>query len=361
MCSNIEGDFLKRLEFFAEFQDMLKPANTLLHQAYYRDRVRELFKNQPTEWLFKHFEGGNLIAWRWGSLLDVCRALHKREGALRTGWSLRKFLRIARSSTDGPEGAADGDVGTSRGKKTQLSDGDHKTFKAADSAWTSRYFWSYLKFILLLGGIVDDLSTWGEACPCHAWSKQGCPLRGRRAPECATGAFDTFLQGVLATASSLFVACAAGLGHGSPEWVQLNRDWHTAVDVISTELRAKTSHWKELPWLLCGIAFPESDRARSVARAAIAKYDNPDRVDPLTVYARRHRMTQRFLKSDYESHDDADVPLRGLLESFIQGSILDDEDMKPLREALGALRLVRVVERSTEDPWRIDCVDLSDD
>ena len=194
--------------------------------------------------------------------------------------------------------------------------------------------------------MVEDLSRWCEACPCHGFEVP-CPLRGRRAPEAAVGAFEKFVEETVGAAASMFVAAAAGLGHGSQEFRQLSSDWQVAVDLVEAEMATKCAHWRELPWLLCGAAHPASETARAVARRALEMFDDA-RVDPQRLYTRRHRMSCRFLSRAYQGTSESDVPLRPLLEDFAIGASLESPEMKPLREWLGALRLVRIVERATE-------------
>ena len=204
--SNLSGDILQRWKDFKMFQEALTAVNTLHHQTFYRDRLAEVI-GEPLKKLFKYYEGGNLVLWRWSSLVQVCEALHRREGALRTRWNLQRFLK------DGEES---------------------KSFLACDRAIRSPYFWCYLKMVILLHGLVNDLSSWAEGCECHNFERP-CPLRGRRAPECAAGHFQEFLNKTMVTAQSLFIAVAAGLGENSPECRKLQAEWNIGVDCIITE------------------------------------------------------------------------------------------------------------------------------
>eukprot|EP00435_Cladocopium_sp_Y103_P065190 s638_g27.t1 len=101
--SNISGDILKRWEEFAHFQEALVAVNTLHYQTFYRDRLQTLMK-PPMDKLYRHYEGGSLIMWRWSSLVDVAEALHRREGALRSCWNLQKFLNIGRNNSGATRG-----------------------------------------------------------------------------------------------------------------------------------------------------------------------------------------------------------------------------------------------------------------
>ena len=328
ICSNIQGDVLSRLAHYSQFQEDVKALNTLLHQKYYRDRVKQLFDGKATQKLFDHYDGGVLVLWRWGSLVKVCEALHRREGALRESWNLQKFLTISL------HGHEQDDAETAPAQSGAGND-DQVTFKKADGAIRSSYFWSYLKFLLIVEGVVEDLSSWTEGCPCHGHAREAhdCALKGRRAPEAACGAFKRFLDTTMATASSMFIAAASGLGHNSKEWHELSADWNTACDLIEAEVEAKAGHWRSLPWSLCAIAVPDSNEARGWARKAIEAFDCVS-MEPQHLLARRHRMSQRFLSFNYKGTSPDDVPLRPLLRDFVMGASLDEDNMEPLREWL---------------------------
>eukprot|EP00438_Fugacium_kawagutii_P008672 Skav218415 [mRNA] locus=scaffold4660:8100:9778:- [translate_table: standard] len=321
IMSNISGDLTQKMLHFKEFQNKLSALNTLMHQKYYRDRLKHLMSGTPYVRLFEYHSAGCLILWRWGSLVTVCESFHKLEGALRTHWDLRKFLA----------GNGDNDGEAS---------GNRELFAKADSAIRSNFFWAYLKFVLLIHGVINDLGLWSEGCPCHGHKDSSCPLKGRRAPELAAGFFWTFLHQTFCTASSVFSAIAAGLGERSQEWEWLSTDYNMACDIAIAELQVKTVHWGQLPWLLCGLGMPDCEVARSCARKAIAAYEN-DSIDALHAMARRHPMVKRFLKPGGE--------LRYLVDQFLLGAnMAKDDDMRPLREWVGALRLIRIVERETE-------------
>ncbi|CAL1131684.1 unnamed protein product [Cladocopium goreaui] len=235
--SNISGDILKRWEEFSHFQEALSAINTLHYQTFYRDRLQKLMR-PPMDKLYRYYEGGSLIMWRWSSLVDVAEALHRREGALRSCWNLQAFLNIGRNNS-----------GTTRGQQKDGARDDNssstKLFNVADRAVRSPFFWAYLRMVILLHGLVNDLGSWAEG----------------------------------------------------------------------------------------------------IARKAIALFDDKSNIDAMATYGRRHPLTARFLKKDFAGPD----ALRPLLEQFVQGADLStDESLGPLRAWIGALRLIRVVERETE-------------
>ncbi|CAJ1366636.1 unnamed protein product, partial [Effrenium voratum] len=346
---NVSGDVLGRMRGFRDWQEKLQSLNMLLYQKYYRDRVKVLFDRDPV-WkrLFTHYEGGNLILWRWGSLVEVCEAIQKREGALKARWSLSSFLRVGHNlpAEDDEEGPAPFARATATAN-----------FNLADEAIRSPYFWCYLRMILLVHGMINDLGTWAEGCSCHGFSRGNCQLKGRRSAECAAGVYDDFLDTTLAVASSFFAVAVAGLAPEGDEWNNLHSDWNCAFDVIATEVRTKCAHWRQLPWLLCGVSLPEEEHARAIARKAIRLHDDESKMDALTLAGRKHPLSQRFLRYSFTPADgDPDaVPLRpGVpkerpqLDLFVEGASIRSPDLQRLREWLGALRLVRLVERATE-------------
>ena len=279
LCDNIQGDIVRKLSFFAEYQSDLSAVNHLLHVKYYRDRLKELYKhNKLLARCFDHHSAGNLIMWRWGSLVHVCDAILKLEGALRGGWSLNRFLKTRTEANEKPEDES--------GSGTQL-------FNQADKAIRSPFFWAYGKFILLIQGVLNDISTWAEACPCHGFSKADCCLKGRRAPECAGGIFKTFLDRTVVTAASLFTAVSSGLTEAKKVDL-LNREWNCAVDLIFCEIQLKTAQWEQLPWMLCGLAL-EGEAGRAVGRKVVEMMDCPN-LDAMATLGRKHRMTQLFMK-----------------------------------------------------------------
>ncbi|CAJ1427832.1 unnamed protein product, partial [Effrenium voratum] len=302
---NVSGDVLGWMRGFRDWQEKLQSLNMLLYQKYYRDRVKVLFDRDPV-WkrLFTHYEGGNLILWRWGSLVEVCEAIQKREGALKARWSLSSFLRVGHNlpAEDDEEGPAPFARATATAN-----------FNLADEAIRSPYFWCYLRMILLVHGMINDLGTWAEGCSCHGFSRRGnCQLKGRRSAECAAGVYDDFLDTTLAVASSFFAVAVAGLAPEGDEWNNLHSDWNCAFDVIATEVRTKCAHWRQLPWLLCGVSLPEQEHARAIARKAIRLHDDESKMDALTLAGRKHPLSQRFLRYSFTPVDgDPDaVPLR---------------------------------------------------
>ena len=80
----------------------------------------------------------------------------------------------------------------------------------------------------------------------------------------------------------------------------------------------KTSFWtSSLPWLLAGLALPDDEDARSVARKAIRLFERAD-AHLATLYGRSHVLSKRFLDKDFQTTGtgDDDIALRPLLDEY---------------------------------------------
>ena len=109
-------------------------AKDMLHTPHYRDRIREtIFGESEFASLFRSFEGGALIMWRWSSLVQTARSLKKRAGPLRMMWSMEKYLASASAVEDNA-----GNGGNAF--KTTAT----QTLKLFDQAIQDPFFWSYL-------------------------------------------------------------------------------------------------------------------------------------------------------------------------------------------------------------------------
>lgn len=136
--------------------------------------------------------------------------------------------------------------------------------KTCSDAIHSPMFWAYAQLVDTLGGMLEDLSSWTESCDCHAHistmrlafsgrasrisadivtknkiegigsaeaanqaPRVTCKLRGRRAPEFAAGAFESFLDDVMSTGYSQLTAAMAPLQTGDSALLQ--QDWLNAT------------------------------------------------------------------------------------------------------------------------------------
>ena len=98
-----------------------------------------------------------------------------------------------------------------------------------------------------------------------------CPMKTRRAPEMASNALQKFLRALFQHASPLLLAlpCIAALSEQERGIVV--RDFEQARQHLHMVFVLKLSHWRQLPWVLMGVAHPEADSARSCGRRALSR------------------------------------------------------------------------------------------
>ena len=243
----------------------------------------------------KFWPKGQLIHWRWSSLTDVCEGLLEREIALRKAWNLDKLLR---SPNEDEPGDANQNPDRRSHAASRSSD-PGKVWVQFSEAVSSDFFWSYIRFLYLVDGQINKISSWMEACSCHGWALKTCPLKGRRCSDLATGEFSSFLRRSLEKTKNAFAACVSGVAE--PEHrAALRCDFQIATDLIMTESTVKTAHWARLPYALCGLASSDAQEARHAARRCMAMYDETVQREQSEamrnfVLAHHHPLSKRFL------------------------------------------------------------------
>ena len=107
----------------------------------------------------------------------------------------------------------------------------------------------------------------------------------------------------------------------------------TAQSTLIALLQLKTDFWKQLPWLLAGIAHPDMDVARQLMRLALHKFDQYPR------QVVHHPITWQLLNPS--SH------FRRYLERFVDGESLDSMP-RWFRRRVARFRFLIVVETTIE-------------
>lgn len=147
----------------------------------------------------------------------------------------------------------------------------------------------------------SKLAQWSEGCSCHEplvlrvsdyrrhdmmrrHYGEGfvrCPASGMRADCMAAGRHLEVLAEVtdLASAVVLFGEGASLHPLAEDELRVLQTDLETAKRVLECELRTKCDFWLRLPWLMCGLALPDEDKARSIARRVLESFERDPRFE----------------------------------------------------------------------------------
>ena len=196
---------------------------------------------------------------RWGTVSNCILMTVPLEDALRSMWVLDKYMGKSSSSIRNPP-----DEDDSHNVRVDL----------VDEAITSPLWWAYIKMLAKFAYVQVTLLKWAESCPCHwglPYKKEEvprslrklwdtCPMRGRRAAELANGDFMTTIQELFEeTAASLMLQMPRDLS--ADDRYMVVQDFERGRCQLLYTFTLKMTHWSEPPWLLCGIAHHQCDKA----------------------------------------------------------------------------------------------------
>jgi hypothetical protein len=161
-----------------------------------------------------------------------------------------------------------------------------------DEAINSKLFWAYCHMVDFAVEVFEKLTHWAESCPCHytetpfkgprRWAARrfhgvtkkivDCPLVGMHAMELAANFLVRFIQTLLDRFNVELIL--------RPEILMLNEEDRRFVMLEFARLRrhinfilaVKTGHWRQLPWVLFGLAHWDRDKATECANRAMMLY-----------------------------------------------------------------------------------------
>ena len=215
---------------------------------------------------------GKVHAARWGTIAFATQQMLQIERPLRWGWNLPLFL-----------GASGNDASEQSVKA-----------RAVDEAVQSDFWWACLKVLDQLHKAIRHMFAWSEACPCHgcpsrdqgadnhdkAWERvcQACPMRGRRAPEIASGDFVRELRAQLdMSAAEVLLNMPTNLDRRKQALLLSEFEKGRASLIFNIAL--KVSAVSVPPLLLFGVAHLDVEKAREALRSCLAS----DNVEGLMV------------------------------------------------------------------------------
>ena len=234
----------------------------LLKRRWSRQRLLETcFAHEPRlhfrNWF--HSFKADVYEGRWGSIVQAVGQLLPLMRALRNGWSLRRF----------GHGKAAGEMHEANtDKKVKL--------EIVDEAIRSDLFWGYLIMVDTFLELFEKLVAWAEGCPCHwvdtpfegvaRWirrarrtarsSPRSCPLAGCHAWELAAGFLTQFVDQLLGIANASLLLIPEVLEISPTARGTVIEEFARARRHVVFILQVKTGHWRQLPWVLFGLAHP---------------------------------------------------------------------------------------------------------
>ena len=268
---------LASLVHWPHFILQLKHVCRLIRRNWSRRRLlSQCFSADPFRLFRKLIESfdGEVYEGRWGTVMHAIGEVLKIEQPLREAWDKEAFLMGGQVK----EGHGDGD-GEGEGCKIDI----------VDFAIGSELFWSYLKMADHLAEIILKLMMWAEGCPCHTrvspffegptrhqrpWQEhrrqEHCAMEGRRASEMAAGDFNAFVRQLLDIVNGTLAISAWILILGPADRNKVMNDWAALRLHIRFTLDIKLAFWRQLPWILFGLAHANSDQAIACGKRALA-------------------------------------------------------------------------------------------
>jgi hypothetical protein len=326
------------------FIEELTHVTRLLSRQWTRSRlIATCFAEMPQRAFvdeYASFSGGVYVG-RWGSVVEALCQILPLERTLRYAWDKDKFL-----------------FGAGNEEAVREGEGELKVVNVhkADRAIRSDLFWGYSKVLNSVGELLDEVCGWAEACPCHggrpvlrtfaahAQNRQRqhhirqrqpnpCPLCTCRAPELAAGALECVVGSLMEAAHGNLLMDPL-ISRLTPEGRHLAlTDFVLARQHIAYFLRQKLlGPWRQLPYVLHGVAHADSDQARLCARRAL------DLFDASATSSKHHALTLELCRPGSSG--------RTALEAFLGGSPLSS--LPGLLVTVAPLRFVPVTERWIE-------------
>ena len=338
MLHNTSRDLKKMLPRFSMWLPKLKEICRLLHPPY-QSRLIATCIAIPEEQRKLQQCSAHPFEHRWGTIAHAVARLLEIEPLLRQRWDIQKFCFSEPQSSSAPE--QDGEEAEGRLQIQQL-----------DEALRDPGFWTYSHMVNLLADMLHRIELIGESCVCHMPSSvvvslagdseqwdtedlklfraEGCPLRGRRAPELAVGDVHLAIRSLATSAHARLLTLG---GHLRPqELAEIMEDLAKGRGYIISSLEIKLSCWLQLPLVLASVGHHNLDKARKGIKRAAEIYDSL--ADP----EQHHALSNLCLKRG--------SPMRLQLDLFVAGKPL--ASLPLAMELAGRMRFMPVVERLVE-------------
>lgn len=334
---NCTKDLGSCLTWWTTFTELLTHLTRLLSRPWSKQRLlATCFAEYPQRAYIGDIQAFNAQVYeaRWGQTLHAISELVPLKAVLRSAWNLRRF-------TFGNVDGVDRDRGDDQSVRLSL----------ADQAIRSDQFWAYLDMIDLVGHVINEAALWAESCPCHPRSPDfrtrfrrvhafrdstgqcACPMRTRRAPEMADGAMVAMVRQLctMARPQLLLYPSVAALGEEGKRLVLA--EFGRARRHLIMVFVLKFSHWRQLPWLLFGIAHHDAAVAkRCAARACLLFASSPQEVQ-------RHPVVSLLCRPGSVGHEQ--------LRRFSRGDA-GLRELPVVASAVGKLKFAPIAERWVE-------------
>jgi len=280
IVSNITKDLKAALVGFDDHVSRLSAVCRLLSRKWTRRRFlascMRSAEAAPFVYLFTGFSE-HVHEDRWGTVLSATSALLAVRTPLQRFWS--------RAAYQGHGGVREemGDVAGGGGHAVRL--------EVVDYAIGSGTFWGYCRMIQIVGEVLEHLSNFAEACPCHRdhhpldlrgarraarrrllaqeLGQPCCPMATKMAPEFAAGEPFRMLRDLANMSQQVLMQDPQVLMLSPADRGMVMQDFGRARRHILFNLELKLSFWGTPPWSLMALGHPDENVARRAMREAL--------------------------------------------------------------------------------------------
>jgi hypothetical protein len=159
--------------------------------------------------------------------------------------------------------------------------------KAYD-AMSNVEWWGFMHVLQKLACLLGFVMDWFHACPCHPYDfctdndikreMDGCPMRGMRASDLATGVLEPFIQRVATSVYSELLNSLQNLSSEQRRKVLVN--WFVGKDFVYVEICLRIQCYGELPLKVMCLGHLSMDEVRTGLAICVLLFDNLEADSP---------------------------------------------------------------------------------
>ena len=301
------------------FEKMLQQVCKIFTIVSLRDQFIRTCCVGPFAWLSSVMatQAPKYINWRWGSLGKTLKSLLKYGGAVRRAWRMNR--QQARAAFD-PAGAHERDRND--------NDDERLDPRLLEECFENAWFWV---FAVMLDIHVDTPSkqiAYVESCPCHGMLLSGaksesikqamfhrmllhknvatsveeaerykeewcCPCTGMMFPEVVHNGLQEFTQVTKQNNVAEIIANAQEFEPSQNDVDSVLEDYGKGHDLMISVLDLKLACLLQFPYILGGLAHPDTNKAKNLAIALMQRFDADPRPEI------HHRITVFWLQFEF--------------------------------------------------------------
>ena len=229
-----------------------------------------------------------ITTWRWGDVVQVILPVLMLRDVIERYWIGHVQEVLYADETVGEEELGEEAV-DEEDEKEASEMRSNKTFRVADKAFTSQYFWGVVEVTALVMSFIEDARKWFASCSCHSeevsdvpWHRRSkneqqgadCPWKSRRALELSLGRLRELmevLRGCIYRHMEAFLSTQTRLSAAMRS--KLGNLLTGALGIAEAQLTMRANQFMKLPHAIVRMACPIVAHARRHAQVLRAAYE----------------------------------------------------------------------------------------